>query len=366
MVHELHCFARRKAPRGRVWALAASSLLLPALALASEPANLPVPPDGFAARDESIPHGKLDISVGYPTRNHGERKVTVYTPPGYSSSQKYPVLYLHHGIGGSELSWIGQADGSGNADNVMDYLYAKRLATPMIVVMPDGAIRPITDNFAAYAAHEDSLLNDLIPWVEASYSVATDADSRAIAGLSMGGGQTINFGFPHTDVFHAIGPFSAAPNTKPPAETIPDPTVVSRDVKVIFISCGDQDRLLSYSQTYHDFLDQNGIAHLYQIEPNEGHTWTVWNRSLFHFAQRIFGGPAGGGGTAVDGGAQDGGANAGDVAPEARTNDAAGPELPAAKAGGCSCQTHPGRNGGVLLALLLPLIVRRRVGNKGR
>jgi MYXO-CTERM domain-containing protein len=251
----------------------------------------------------------------------------------------------------------------------MDYLYAKRLAVPMIVVMPDGAIRPITDNFAAYAAHEDSLLYDLIPWVEASYSAAADADLRAIAGLSMGGGQTINFGFPHTDVFHAIGPFSAAPNTKTPAETIPDPTVVSRDVKVIFISCGDQDRLLSYSQTYHDFLDQNGIIHLYQIESNEGHTWTVWNRSLYHFAQRIFGGPAGGGVTAVDGGAQDGGANAGDLAPEAggaRGDDAAGPQPPAAKAGGCSCQTGPGRSGAALLALLLPLVVRRRAANKGR
>jgi enterochelin esterase-like enzyme len=344
--------------------LAASTLLLPALALASEPASLPVPPDGFDAQNDAIPHGKLDISVGYPTRSYGERKVTVYTPPGYTSSRKYPVLYLHHGIGGSELSWIGQADGSGNAQNVMDYLYANRLAAPMIVVMPDGAIRPITDNFAAYAAHEDSLLNDLIPWVEASYSVATDADSRAIAGLSMGGGQTINFGFPHTDVFHALGPFSAAPNTKPPAETIPDPTVVSRDVKVIFISCGDQDRLLSYSQTYHDFLDQNGIAHLYQIEPNEGHTWTVWNRSLFHFAQRIFGGPAA---TTVDGGAQDGNTPAGDAAPEAggvRGDDAAGTPPPVAQAGGCSCQTHSGRGSAALLALLLPLVLRRR-GSKG-
>jgi uncharacterized repeat protein (TIGR02543 family) len=254
----------------------------------SDPAGLPVPPQGFDARNGGIPHGTVAASLTYPTRSYGPRKVTVYTPPGYSTSHRYPVLYLHHGIGGNEVSWIGQGSNEGNADNVMDSLYAGQLATPMIVVMPDGNVRQAGDSFAAFAAFEDVLLNDLIPWVEKSYSVDARPDARAISGLSMGGGQTFNFGFPHTDVFHYIGPYSAAPNTKRPADTIRDVAALKRDVKLIFIACGGADGLIGNSAMYHDFLNQNGVPNMYQVEPNQGHTKTVWNRSLYNFAQRIF------------------------------------------------------------------------------
>lgn len=248
-------------------------------------AGLPVPPKGFDAKDNGIPHGTVSASLEYPTRNYGMRKVTVYTPPGYSTSQKYPVIYLHHGIGGNEVSWIGRGSNEGNADNVMDYLYSKQMAKPMIVVMPDGNVKNAADGFAA---HEDVLLNDLIPFIEKTYSVEANADSRAIAGLSMGGGQTFNFGFPHVDVFHSIGPYSAAPNTKQPTVTIKDLTALKNSVKLIFIACGSADGLIGNSKTYHDYLDQKGVPHLYQVEPNEGHNKTVWNRSLYNFAQRLF------------------------------------------------------------------------------
>src|SRR6187402_480756 len=122
-------------------------LLLPAFAHASDPANLPVPPQGFDAKNANISHGKLDVSLSYPTRMNGMQKVTVYTPPGYVTSQKYPVMYLHHGIGGNEVSWIGRGSDEGNADNVMDYLYSKQLAKPMIVVMPDGNTDGASDGF---------------------------------------------------------------------------------------------------------------------------------------------------------------------------------------------------------------------------
>jgi enterochelin esterase-like enzyme len=247
-----------------------------------------VPPQGFDARNGGIPHGTVAASLSYPTRNHGQRKVTVYTPPGYSSAQKYPVLYLHHGIGGNEVSWIGRGSNEGNADNVMDDLYSRQLATPMIVVMPDGNVQDAGDAFSAFAAHEDVLLNDLIPFIEKNYSARTDADGRAIAGLSMGGGQTFNFGFPHTDVFHYIGPYSAAPNTKQPAETIKDVATVKANVRFVFIACGGADGLIGNSSMYHDFLNQNAVPHMYQVEPGEGHNKTVWNRSLYNFAQRIF------------------------------------------------------------------------------
>ena len=239
------------------------------------------------------------------------QKVTVYTPPGYSTSQKYPVVYLHHGIGGNEVSWIGMGSNEGNADNIMDYLYSKQMAKPMIVVMPDGNTKGASDG---WTAHEDVLLHDLIPWIEKTYSAATDADSRAIAGLSMGGGQTFNYGFPHTDVFHYIGPYSAAPNTKQPAQTITNVATVKQNAKVIFIACGGSDGLITNSQNYHTFLDQNTITHIYQVEPNQGHTKTVWNRSFYNFAQRIFLGAGGSTGTGGAGGASGAGGAGGSSA----------------------------------------------------
>jgi enterochelin esterase-like enzyme len=287
---------------------AAGLIALPTLAYASNPANLPVPPAGFDAKNNNIPHGKVEISLSYPTRNYGQRKVTVYTPPGYSTNQKYPVVYLHHGIGGNEVSWIGMGSNEGNADNIMDYMLSKQLATPMIVVMPDGNVKTASDAFGAFG---DVLLNDLIPWIENRYSVATDADNRAIAGLSMGGGQTFNIGFPHTDLFHYIGPYSAAPDTKPPTQTITSVATVKQAVKVIYISYGSTDSLITYGQMYHDYFDQNGVTHIWQIEQNLGHEKTVWNRSFYNFATRIFlqpsstgtGGAGGGGGSGGSGGA---------------------------------------------------------------
>ncbi len=291
---------------GFISALAVSLVSLPALAQSTDPANLPVPPQGFDARNNDIPHGNVEASLTYPTQQYGNQRVTVYTPPGYSTSELYPVLYLFHGIGGNEVAWIGQGSNEGNADNIMDYLYSQDLAVPMIVVMPNGNTEGAADGFAEFGT---VLINDLVPWIEANYSAATDADSRAISGLSMGGGQTFNFGFPNTDLFHYIGPYSAAPNTMQPSQTIPDPEVVRQRVKVIFISCGSTDGLIGNSTMYHDFLDQNGIPHIWQIEQGEGHTKTVWNRSLYNFAQRIFldredpgtGGTGGAGGEADKG-----------------------------------------------------------------
>lgn len=299
--------------------------MVPAQAYASDPAGLPVPPQGFDAKSANIPHGKVDLSVSYATRKYGMRKVSVYTPPGYVASEKYPVLYLHHGIGGNEVAWLGQGSNEGNADNIMDYLYSKSMAKPMIVVMPSGKMDG-ADDFEKFANFEDVLVGDLIPWVEKTYSAATDADHRAISGLSMGGGQTFNFGFPHTDLFHYIGPYSAAPNTKPPAQTITNVAMLKQNVKVIFIACGDQDGLIGNSENYHKFLDMNSVSHVWQIEPGQAHTKTVWNRSLYNFAQRIFvdAGPPGGGGSGGAGGTGSGGAANGGAGGGSSTGGATG------------------------------------------
>jgi MYXO-CTERM domain-containing protein len=310
---------RRRASR-LAKALAISSLTWPAVAQATDPANLPVPPKGFDARND-IPHGKVEASLSYPTAQNGMQKVTIYTPPGYSTDQKYPVMYLHHGIGGNEVAWIGKGSNEGNADNVMDYLYSKSLAKPMIVVMPDGNTRTngqAPANNAGFETHGKVLINDLIPWVEQNYSAATDADSRAISGLSMGGGQTFNFGFANTDIFHYIGPYSAAPNTRPASQTITNVDTVKQNVKLIFIACGSADGLIGNSEGYHEFLDSKSIPHIWQIEQGGGHDKTVWNRSLYNFAQRIFqnsgagnGGAGGMGGNGGGGGKGGAGGNGG-------------------------------------------------------
>jgi hypothetical protein len=185
------------------------------------------------------------------------------------------------------------------------------------------------------------LINDLIPWVEKTYSAATDADSRAISGLSMGGGQTFNFGFTNTDIFHYIGPYSAAPNTRQASQTITNVDTVKQNVKLIFIACGSNDGLIGNSEGYHEFLDAKSIPHIWQIEQGGGHDKTVWNRSLYNFAQRIFqdspsgnGGAGGAGGNA--GGGKGGAGGNGGVAGGASAGRAGGVSAGGVSAGGVS------------------------------
>ena len=165
--------------------------------------------------------------ISYDSKSVGTtRKMQVYTPPGYSTEKKYPVLYLLHGIGGDETEWQRFA----KPNLLLDNLIAEGKAEPMIVVMPNGRAqkndRAEGNVFAAapaFAAFEQDLLKDVIPAIESRYSVQADREHRALAGLSMGGGQTLNFGLAHLDTFAWVGGFSSAPNTKPAAELIPDP-----------------------------------------------------------------------------------------------------------------------------------------------
>ena len=186
----------------------------------------PEPPTGFDAERPDVPHGKLEM-ISYGSKSVGAtRKMQVYTPPGYTEEKKYPVLYLLHGIGGDETEWKRAC----KAEVVLDNLIADGKAVPMIVVMPNGRAqkndRAEGNVFAAapaFAAFEQDLLKDVIPTIEARYSVQADREHRALAGLSMGGGQSLNFGLAHLDTFVWIGGFSSAPNTKPAAELVPDP-----------------------------------------------------------------------------------------------------------------------------------------------
>ncbi|MHA4896298.1 alpha/beta hydrolase [Pedobacter sp. PWIIR3] len=249
------------------------------------PASFDMPKDGIA-------HGRVD-TITYASKITGvNRRALVYTPPGYSSQKKYPVLYLLHGIGGDELEWLR----GGSPQVILDNLYALKKVQPMIVVMPNGRAmkddRPIgnvmaADKVAAFAAFEQDLLGDLIPYVESKYPVLKDRKNRAIAGLSMGGGQSLNFGLGNLNTFAWVGAFSAAPNTKKPELLIPDADQLKKDLKLLWISCGASDGLLNISKATHDYLEQKGVPHVYFIEPGQ-HDFKIWKSSLYRFSQLLF------------------------------------------------------------------------------
>ena len=249
----------------------------------------PEPPAGFNAVRDAIPHGRLEM-ISYESKTVGTvRKMQVYTPPGYSADRKYPVLYLLHGIGGDETEWERFA----HPEVVLDNLIADGKAVPMIIVMPNGRAQKNDRANAgmgaapAFAVFERDLLDDVIPAIQARYSIATNRESRALAGLSMGGGQTLNFGLVHLDHFAWLGSFSAAPNTRPPAELVPDPVAVNEQVKLLWLSGGSKDGLLPISQGMHTYLKDKGVPHIWHVDGN-GHDPTHWQNSLYHFLQLIF------------------------------------------------------------------------------
>lgn len=251
----------------------------------------PDPPAGFDVQREGIPHGRME-RVKYDSKSVGTlRTMQVYTPPGYTQDEKYPVLYLLHGIGGDETEW--QRFASPNV--VLDNLIADGKAEPMIVVMPNGRARKndraegdIFGAAPAFAAFEQDLLNDVIPAIESRYAVRADREHRALAGLSMGGGQSLNFGLSHLDTFSWIGAFSAAPNTKPAAQLVPDPADAKARLNLLWLSCGRKDGLLRVSQGVHAYLRDKGVPHIWHVDGN-AHDPIHWKNSLYHFAQRLFG-----------------------------------------------------------------------------
>jgi enterochelin esterase-like enzyme len=249
-------------------------------------------PDSFDIPRNVIRKGKIDTIV-YNSKTVGtKRKALVYTPPSYSNGSKYPVLYLLHGIGGDEKEWMKE----GQPQIILDNLYAKNQLQPMIVIMPNGRAMKddratgnimASDKVEAFATFEKDLLDDLIPFVEKKYPVLTERENRAIAGLSMGGGQSLNFGLGNLDKFAWVGGFSSAPNTKVPELLVPDPDEVKRKLKVLWISCGDNDGLISISQRTHDYLFENSVPHIFYIEPGD-HDFKVWKNDLYMFSQLLF------------------------------------------------------------------------------
>jgi enterochelin esterase-like enzyme len=248
------------------------------------------PPAGFNMVRNDIPHGKLEM-IQYDSKTVGTRRnMNVYTPPGYSAEQKYPVLYLLHGIGGDETEWQRLC----KPEVIMDNLLADGKVEPMIIVMPNGRAqkndRAEGNTFAtapAFANFEGDLLQDVIPAIESRYSVIADREHRALAGLSMGGGQSLNFGLGHLDTFASVGGFSSAPNTKSPAELVPDPDAAREKLKLLWLGCGNKDGLIRISQGMHAYLKENKVPHIWHVD-SHGHDGQEWSKNLYLFAQQLF------------------------------------------------------------------------------
>jgi enterochelin esterase-like enzyme len=254
----------------------------------------PDAPAGFNKFSEGGMSGCTEVFEYDSTVTGTRRKAVVYLPPHYSADQKYPVLYLLHGIAGNEWEWSGYV----HADAIVDNLIAAGKAMPMIVVMPNG--RALADdrppapeqtfspqNAEGFAKFERDLLDCLIPAIQAKYSAHTNRENRALAGLSMGGGQSLNFGLKHLDTFAWVGGFSSAPNTKPPAELVPDPAAAREQLKLLYLSCGNKDGLISISQGVHTHLKQQNVPHTWNVD-GHGHDGETWGSNLYYFAQRLF------------------------------------------------------------------------------
>lgn len=258
-----------------------------------------VPGDGaklFEVGD--VPHGSLS-QVWYNSPSLKlNRRMYVYTPPGYDSSKdSYPVLYLLHGGGGDEDAWTSL----GRANYILDNLIAQGKAKPMIIVMTNGnafqtsSLRtapnaPVVtrETFMKYAGlFEASLVKDVIPYVEKNYRVKANKESRAVAGLSMGGMHTITASIEYPDVFGYIGVFSSGIFQPSPDQEAKFMALKKAGTNKYWVACGKDDFVMESNKRLLDMLNKTGIKHEY-FENAGGHTWANWRTYLSMFAPMLF------------------------------------------------------------------------------
>lgn len=251
-----------------------------------------VPGDGPAFYDpQPVPHGEIHTHW-YPSKSlNTVRRLTVYTPPGYDKDRqsRYPVLYLFHGANADEAAWTR----FGRVNLILDNLLAAGKAKPFIVVMPFGyGVTPGSgqpgDSSALFSR---DLLEDAIPFVQSQYRVDTGRDRRAVAGLSMGGGQSLSIGLGHLELFSYVAGFSAA--LRPPefpktfGGLAGDPQSANRKLHLLWVGCGNQDGLFANSKAFSQFLGEHKIKHVFR-ETAGAHTWIVWRRYLNELAPLLF------------------------------------------------------------------------------
>jgi enterochelin esterase-like enzyme len=260
----------------------------------------------------AVPHGDIR-KVWYPSSTlGGQRRMHVYTPPGYdSSSDRYPVLYLLHGGGDEDSGWST----IGRAGFIVDNLLASGKARPLIVVMPNGSLprpanfpttpqgsAPTPEAMAASTGLQDrfvsELMTDVVPFVERQFRVVASPDHRALAGLSMGGGQTQRVLATNPGAFAYVATWSAGVN---PAATsnfeeraqtlLTNVAKVNTSVKVLSLVVGDKDFTLAGTRNLDDILTRHGITHTLRVTGG-GHTWINWRAYLRDYLPLLFQGTA--------------------------------------------------------------------------
>lgn len=235
---------------------------------------------------QSVPHGDVRTHW-YPSKSTGTvRRLTVYTPPGYEQSrEKYPVLYLFHGANADEMAWSRL----GHANLILDNLLAAGKIKPFLVVMPFGyGVPPGTpgDSNALFAR---DLLEDVIPYVQQNYRAETARERRAVAGLSMGGGQALSIGLNHLELFSHVAGFSSGLRVADFPKTYGSLTGTEANgkLKLLWIGCGRQDGAFAASKSLSDFLSERGVKNTFR-ETEGAHTWMVWRRYLNEVAPFLF------------------------------------------------------------------------------
>jgi enterochelin esterase family protein len=253
-----------------------------------------------------VPHGAVAAVTYYSGVLKRFRRMHVYTPPGYEKGRgKYPVFYLLHGAFDCDDSWPSV----GRAGFILDNLIAAGKAKPMVVVMPAGHTSRKFRERGAPDEFIQEFLDDIMPYAETHYRIRADRRHRAIAGLSMGGGQTINIAIPHLDKFAYIGVFSsgvfgiAGPLRPPgaPAASAPPPgppweeehaaeldnAAAKKGLRLFWFSTGKDDFLIRTTQATVDMFKKHGFEVVFQESPG-GHTWINWRNYLNEFAPRLF------------------------------------------------------------------------------
>jgi enterochelin esterase family protein len=245
---------------------------------------------------QSLPHGIVEhhfytsqVVLGLP---NNQSDYYVYTPPGYNakSRQSYPVLYLLHGYSDAADGWPSV----GKANFILDSLIASGKAKPMIIVMPLGygnmaVLQPgRTPALSAQSVdlYQKALLTEVMPQIEAAYHVSKKREDRAIAGLSMGGHESLLIGLTHPELFAWIGTFSAGFNAKAISE-LPPATAQKANLRLLWMACGVDDALLKPNRTVIATLKAEGLP-VTAIETPGHHQWPVWRDNLIHFAPLLF------------------------------------------------------------------------------
>ena len=250
-----------------------------------------------------VPHGVIHRHHYRSKICDDERDLLVYTPPGYNPAARktYPVLYLLHGFSDAEDAWIDV----GRANVILDNLIARKQAKPMVVVMPlgYGTLHMLDGGWGAkhwgpewdklrndsFTRFHDSLLTEIMPTVEKNYRVSTDRAARAIAGLSMGGEQSLFFGLTGLDHFAWIGAFSSGGLKKIDFDQ-KFPGVnekINRQLRLLWMSCGKEDELFESNQRYEQWLTKKGVVHTWLEQPGK-HNFLMWRRALIEFAPLLF------------------------------------------------------------------------------